>query len=68
MTKKHDSPGALGRARRADVIELVGKIDTEGSRLEALDLQVHRLTRRYAISIALALAIAEHAFSSGRRA
>jgi hypothetical protein len=68
VARKKENPGARAGAHRADVIKLVGKIDVRDSTANALELQVRRLTRRYAISLSLALVVAELAFSSERRA
>ena len=60
-------PGALAGAHRADVIMLAGKDDVENTSPSIFDLQVRLLLTRYALSGAVAIVIAEHAFSNGRR-
>ena len=67
MGRENESPGALAGAHRADVTMLGGKDDIENTTPSVFDLQVRLLLTRYALSGALAIVIAEHAFSSGRR-
>jgi hypothetical protein len=66
MEINKENPGALAGAHRADVTMLVGKDDPEINRTTSIDLQVRRLVARYMLSVPLAIAIAELAFSSGR--
>ena len=68
MLFKYEDPAALAGAHRADVTMLSGKIDVSDSTPSAIDLQVRRVVARYAVSLSLALVIAELAFSSGRQA
>jgi hypothetical protein len=64
--KKKENPGALAGATRATVNMPVSKDDIAEATPSTLDLQVHRLLSRYAISADLALVVAEHAFHAGR--
>jgi hypothetical protein len=66
MAVQRKCPGALAGAARADVNMPVSKDDIVTSTSTALDLQLHHLLSRYAISTDLALVIAEHAFLAGR--
>lgn len=66
MKSKTTSPGALAGATRANVNMPGSKCDIETSTPTPLNLQLHRLLSRYAISPDLALVIAEHAFRAGR--
>jgi hypothetical protein len=66
MTAKKDGPGALAGAVRTDVNMPGSKNDIAISTPDTIDLQLHRLLSRYAISTDLALVIAEHAFTAGR--
>jgi hypothetical protein len=66
MKSKRVGPGALAGAGRAAVKMPVSKDDVETSTPNPLNLQLHRLLSRYAISADLALVIAEHAFLAGR--
>jgi hypothetical protein len=68
MLFKCENPGALAGAHRADVTMLSGKIDVLDSTPSAMDLQVRSVVARYAVSLSLAVVIAELAFSSGRQA
>ena len=67
MLFKYENPGALAGARRADVTMLPGRLDVPDSTPSAMDLQVRSVVARYAVSLSLALVIAELAFSTGRR-
>lgn len=66
MEHKKADPGALAGAHRVDVTMLAGTNDADIFSGNARELQVHRLLDRYAISLPVALVVAEHAFSSGR--
>jgi hypothetical protein len=66
MLIKIEDPAALAGARRADVTMLSGKIHVTDSTPSAMDLQVRSVVAQYAVSLSLALVIAELAFSSGR--
>lgn len=67
MLDKKEDPEALAGADRVDVMMLAGDNDLDTASATAADLQVRRLLARYALSLPLALALAELAFSSGRR-
>lgn len=67
MTIKMKNPVALAGAHRVEVTQPAGKSDIPDSTPSALDLQVRRLVARYAVSLSLAMVIAELAFTSGRR-
>jgi hypothetical protein len=66
MSKKQENPGALPGVIRADVTMPVSKDDILNPTPTTIDLQLHRLLSRYAISADLALVVAEHAFCAGR--
>lgn len=66
MEEKKTDPGALAGAHRADVTMLAGTDDIDISSGNAVELQVRRLLASYAMSLPVALVVAEHAFSSGR--
>jgi hypothetical protein len=66
MDLENQNPGALAGAHRADVTMLAGKDDTCEDTPRPLDLQVRSLLARYAVSLPLAVAVAELAFASGR--
>jgi hypothetical protein len=66
MIINKENPAALAGAHRADVTMLVGKDDPEINRATEVELQVRLLVARYVLSVPLAVAIAELAFSSGR--
>jgi hypothetical protein len=68
MSFKCEDPAALAGAHRADVTMLPGRIDVSGYTPSVIDLQVQSVVARYAVSISLALVIAELAFSPGRQA
>lgn len=68
MSYKRKDPAMLSVAHRADVTMLPGRIDVSGYTPSVIDLQVQRIVAHYAVSISLALVIAELAFSSGRQA
>ena len=67
MLFKCKNPAALAGADRATVTVLLGKMDITDSTPCAIDLQVRRIAARYAVSLAVAVVIAELAFSSGRQ-
>lgn len=64
MEHKKADPGALAGAHRVDVTMLVGTDDITSA--NAFELQVRRLLARYAISLPVALVVAELAFPSRR--
>jgi hypothetical protein len=66
MAEKGENPAALAGAHRVHVKVLAGNNDFEIGSPTALDLQVRHLLKGYALSAPVALAIAEHAFQSGR--
>ena len=66
MDRKQQNPAALAGAHRVHVTVLAGNDDFEVGSATALDLQVRHLLKGYALSLPVALAIAEHAFQSGR--
>lgn len=66
MALEKVNPGAIAVAHRVDVTELAGKNDFADSTPSALDLQVRRILRCYAVSESLAVVVAENAFLSGR--
>lgn len=68
MHRKQENPAALAGADRAHVTKLPGRIDGSDSTHIACDLQVRRIVARYAVTLPLAMVIAQHAFSSGRQA
>lgn len=68
MEQKNADPAALAGAHRVHVTVLAGNDDFEVGSATALDLQVRHLMKGYALSLPVALAIAEHAFSTGRSA
>ncbi|MEP9400124.1 hypothetical protein [Mesorhizobium sp. KR2-14] len=67
MLDKKKDPEALAGADRVDVMMLAGDNDTDTASATVADLQVRLILARYALSLPLALALAELAFSSGRR-
>lgn len=68
MVEESNRPAALAGAHRAEVTMLVGKGDFLTDTPLPLDLQVRRLLTKYALSVALATAVAELAFSRGGEA
>ncbi len=67
MLIKWEDPAARAGAGRATVTVLPGRMDTADSTPCAIDLQVRKIATRYSVSLALAIVIAEIAFSSGRQ-
>lgn len=68
MANKRESPVALAGADRADVTMLAGNDDVDLGTGTRRERQARHLLKLYAISLPVALVIAEHAFGSGRRA
>ena len=68
MLNKWEDPAALAGADRADVTMLPGRFGGSDSMPSAFDLQVRWIATRYAVSLSLAIVVAEIAFSSGRQA
>lgn len=68
MVDKRERPGARAGAHRAEVTMLVGKGDFRTDTPVHLELQVRRLIEKYALSVPLATAVAELAFSRGGEA
>ena len=66
MLFKCENPAALAGADRANVTMLPGRMDIADSTPRAINLQVRKIAARYAVSLALAIVIAEIAFSPGR--
>jgi hypothetical protein len=66
MATKKENPGALAGAHRVEVTPLLGKNDHDNCTAGLLSLQVRRVLARYAVSAAVAVVVAEVAFSSGR--
>lgn len=64
MEHKKADPGALAGAHRVDVTMLFGTDNITSA--NAIELQVRRLLTRYAISLPVALVVAELAFPSRR--
>jgi len=62
------SPVAGGAASRADASMPVSKEDIDFSIERARDRQASYILKLYALSLPVALVVAEHAFQSGRRA
>jgi hypothetical protein len=67
MSANEKDPEALAGADRAKITLLEGKNDCEHASGTVRDRQVRRLVNDYALSRPLAMAICEHAFSSGRQ-
>lgn len=68
MSEQRKDPGAIAVAHRVGVIELASRSDFGRSSPSHLELQVGRLLSRYAISLPVALVVAELAFGSRREA
>lgn len=67
MLDKKEDPEARAGADRVDVIMHAGNNDVDIATATVVDLQVRRILTRYALSLPLALAVAELAFAAGRR-
>lgn len=67
MLFTYEDPGALAGAHRVDVTMLPGKMNNADSTPSAVDLQVRSVVARYAISMPLAVVVAEMAYSAGRQ-
>ena len=67
MSYKWEDPAARAGAGRANVTVPPGKMDTTDFTPCAIDLQVRKIATRYAVSLSLAVVIAEIAFSCGRQ-
>lgn len=67
MADKRENPAAQARADRADVTVLAGNDDVDLGTGTRRERQARHLLQRYAISLPVALVIAEHAFDPGRR-
>ena len=65
MLQKREDPAARAGANRVEITKPAGKNDFHNTTAAALDLQVRRVLSRYAISLSLALAVAELAFRNG---
>jgi|EndMetStandDraft_5_1072996.scaffolds.fasta_scaffold5757937_1 hypothetical protein len=61
------SPVAGAAASRADASMLASTGDLDVSTERACDRQVSYILKLYALSLPVALVVAEHAFQSGRR-
>ncbi|MEQ1956231.1 hypothetical protein [Mesorhizobium sp. CN2-181] len=62
MVGKNEDPGALAGAQRVDVTMLAGNDDTTDFSPTTIDLQVRTLLLRYAMSVPMAMVVAELAF------
>lgn len=67
MGRKTENPAALAGAHRVHVTLLASNNDFLIGSPTALDLQVRHLLKGYALSLPVALAIAEHAYATGRQ-
>lgn len=67
MANKRENPVALAGADRADVTVLAGNDDVHHGTGTRRERQARHLLKLYAISLPVALVIAEHAFDPGRR-
>jgi len=66
MSTEKENPAALAGAHRVHVTLLASNNGFLIGSPTALDLQVRHLLKGYALSLPVALAIAEHAFQAGR--
>jgi hypothetical protein len=66
MGKDRENPAALAGAHRVHVTVLAGNDDFLIGSPAALDLQVRHILKGYALSLPVALVIAEHAFQVER--
>ena len=66
MSNNKENPAALAGAHRVHVTLLASNDDFLIGSPTALDLQVRHLLKGYALSLPVALVIAEHAFQAGR--
>lgn len=67
MADKRENPAALSGADRADVTVLAGNDDVDSGTGTRRERQARHLLKFYAVSLPVALVIAEHAFDPGRR-
>ena len=65
MLKNHEDPAARAGTGRAEITKPAGKNDFHNNTAAAIDPQVRRVLSCYAVSLSLALVVAEHAFRNG---
>jgi len=67
MVDDREDPAAHAGAHRVDVTVLAGKDDIELDSGAARERQARHILRLCAVSLPVALVLAEHAFGTGRR-
>ena len=67
MADRAENPAALAGANRVNVTVLTGNDDVDLGTKTRRERQAGHLLKLYAISLPVALVIAEHAFDPGRR-